>query len=217
VKKLALSATLLASLLLVVSLTPNISGQQQSSYSANVQKYKIAVVDISAVFKHYQPFTGQVEAIKKEVVATEATLKQERASILQMQEQLRGFNPGTEPFKKLDEEIASAQANFKLKADRLRKDFMDKEARVYHQAYLQIEKTIKLFAQHNDLGLVLRFSADEIDPSKPVMRTGVLRHINKPVIYQNGIDITQDIIVQLNQGGGQTARKPNTAAPAPRR
>ena len=81
-KKLVLSATLLASLLLVVSLTPNISGQQQGSYSANVQKYKVAVVDISAVFKHNQPFTGQVEAIKKEVAKTEATLKQERAGIL---------------------------------------------------------------------------------------------------------------------------------------
>ncbi len=215
-KKLVLSATLLASLLLVVSLTPTISGQQQSSYSANVQKYKVAVVDISAVFKHYQPFTGQVEAIKKEVANTEATLKQERAGILKKQEQLRGFNPGTEPFKKLDEEIASAQADFKLKADRLRKDFMDKEARVYHQAYLDIEKTIKLYAQHNDLGLVLRFSADEIDPSKPAMRPDVLRHINKPVIYQSGIDITQDIIIRLNQGS-QAARKPNAAAAAPRR
>ncbi len=215
-KKLVLSATLLASLLLVASLAPTISGQQQGGYSANVQKYKMAVVDISVIFKFYQPFTGQVEQIKKEVAATEAGLKQERAQILKQQEELRTFSPGTEEFKQRDESIAAAQATFKLKADRLRKDFMDKEARVYHQAYLDIEKSIKIYSQRNDVGLVLRFSADEIDSTRPPMRPDVLRHINKPVIYQNGIDITQDIINLLNQGG-QTARRPATAAPATRR
>ena len=40
----------------------------------------------------------------------------------------------------------------------------------------------------------------KIDPIDPNRREDVLRAINRPVVYQNGIDITPDVLQELNRG-----------------
>jgi hypothetical protein len=42
---------------------------------------------------------------------------------------------------------------------------------------------------------VLRFNGDEIDPNKP---QELIKAINNPIIFQNSIDITGDIMARLN-------------------
>jgi len=179
---------------------------QRSSLSANVSRYKLAVVDISAVFKWYKPFQSQVDQMKEDVKNAEAQLKQEQQGIAKLQKELRDFTPGSPDYKARDEKLAAQMAAFKLKVDRNRRDFMDREAKIYHVTYLTVEDEIKKYALHNDIGLVVRFNGEPLDPSKPPQRNEVLQNINKPVIFQNNIDITQDIIDLLNQRAQMASR-----------
>jgi len=54
--------------------------------------------------------------------------------------------------------------------------------------------------------LVLRFNGDQINPNRP---EEILKAINKPVVSQNNIDITPDVLALLNRGGS-----PGGVAPA---
>ena len=70
---------------------------------------------------------------------------------------------------------------------KLRKDFMEREAKVYYQTYLEVVDAVKYYAKRHNIGLVMRFNGEPVDPNR---RDDVLREINKPVVMQDQIDIT---------------------------
>jgi Skp family chaperone for outer membrane proteins len=163
---------------------------------ANSQRYHVAVVDISYVFKNHRRHQATIEAMKAEMTSTEAELKADSEKIRQMEEQRNTFNAGSKEYKDLDEELARNIAEFKLKMDRLRKSFMEREAKMYYQAYLEVNEAVKAYASRHDIGLVLRFNGDKVDVNR---REDVLREINKTVVFQNQIDITPDILALINR------------------
>ena len=61
-------------------------------------------------------------------MAAENGLKAERDRINGLMEQIKGFNPGTPEFKKLESEVAKAQGDFNVNAQLQKKDFMEREA-----------------------------------------------------------------------------------------
>lgn len=182
---------------------------QQTDHSANASRYGIGVVDVSYVFKKYSRFTSAMEGMKQEMQSAESQLKGERDSIQAKEEQAKQFNPTSPDFKQLDEEVARMKADFSIKAGRIRKDFLEREAKVYFQTYQEVSQAVQYYAQQHNLGLVLRFNGDQIDPNR---REDVLRGINKTVVHQNGIDITPDVLALLERGGitGGNASRPTT-------
>jgi Skp family chaperone for outer membrane proteins len=210
VKKLMLSATLLASLLIVFPLICSVlaqNPQQPASSSANVLHFKIAVIDMGKVFDSYGWFKSETERMNKTVAAAETSLKQEHQSILKLQEELGTYNPGTPAYKQLDERIAGEKATFKLKMDRQRKEIQSKTTDRVHRAYTDIEAAVKDYARTKQLGLVLKYRSEVVDPSKPKLPGDVKRDLANPIIFQNSIDITNDVIAMLNRGAA-VARKP---------
>ena len=184
--------------------------QAQNAAGINAQKHGIAVVDISYIFKNHKRHQAAIEAMKVEMTSTEATLKADSEKIRQMEEQRNAYNTGSPEYKQLDEELARNIAEFKLKMDRLRKDFMEREAKIYYQAYLEVSDAVKTYAERNDIGLVMRFNGDKIDGTR---REDVLREINKTVVFENRIDITPDILALVNRDVASTPQMGRQAMP----
>ena len=170
----------------------------------NASKYHVAVVDVSAIFKRHARFKTTMEQMKKEMEGIEADLKADRQKIAEQEQQRTQFNAGSAEFKQLDEEIARQMAEFNLKMGKLRKDFLEREAKVYYQTYLEVVDAVKYYAERQSIGLVLRFNSEPVDPNR---REDVLREINKPVVVEDRIDITGDVLVLLNRdpAGAQPA------------
>jgi Skp family chaperone for outer membrane proteins len=190
-----------------------VSSQAQNPAGANATKHGVAVVDISYIFKKHDRFRATMESMKKEMETTEAELKSDRDKIAQMEEQRNTYNAGSAEYKQMDEQLARNMAEFNLKMTKLRKEFLEREAKVYYQTYLEVSKAVEYYAQHHDIGLVIRFNGEPVDPNK---REDVLREINKPVVFQNQVDITPDVLALLNRdsGAAATATKPPAAAAA---
>jgi hypothetical protein len=66
------------------------------------------------------------------------------------------------------------------------------------------------FCQSYGIQLVVRFDRDAIDPSNP---QEVLAGLNRPVIFQNSLDITNYIIESLNGGPAHNEAKRNSQIP----
>jgi Skp family chaperone for outer membrane proteins len=182
---------------------------QSGSPSANASRFGIAVVDVSYIFKNYNQFKSSMEGMKSEMETAEGQLKGDRDSIVAKEEQRKLYNAGSSEYKQLDEDIARFKAEFNLKAGRIRKDFLEREAKVYYQTYTDVSNAVKYYAQQHGIGLVLRFNGDQVDPN---LREDVLRAINKPIVHQNNIDITPDVLALLNRAGGvpTAGRQPPT-------
>ena len=165
---------------------------------ANATNYHIAVVDISFIFKNYPAFTGQIDKLKKDMEAADGTLRAERDRLVQMEEERNTKKPGSPEFKQLDENLARLKAEFSIKQGTVRRDFMEKESAVYVQCYNQVSAAVKAYAEKNNIGMVLRFTGDEVtDKSAAPDREAVMRLIMQPIIHQNRIDITPDVLMTL--------------------
>jgi Skp family chaperone for outer membrane proteins len=177
---------------------------------ANASKYGIAVVDISAIFKRHTRFKTAMDNMKKEMEGIEAELKADREKIAQAEQQRNGYKSGSAEYKKMDEEVARQMAEFNLKMGRLRKDFLEREAKVYYQTYLEVVDAVNYYAKRQNIGLVLRFNGEPVDPNR---RDDVLREINKPVVMQDQIDITGDVLVLLNRDQAASGQPAATQQP----
>ena len=183
--------------------------QVPNPHGANATKHGIAVVDISYIFKEHARFKSTMESMKKEMEGIEAQLKADRDQIAASEQKRNGFNVGSAEYKTADEEVARMMSEFNLKMTRLRKDFLEREAKVYYQTYVEVNSAVKYYAERHNIGIVLRFNGEPVDPNR---REEVLREINKPVVFQNKIDITPDVLALLNRDP-QTARPAGTQIP----
>jgi Skp family chaperone for outer membrane proteins len=199
--------------LCVASLPAVARGQQQTQPttgpSANAPKYGYAVVDITYIFKKYSKFNQQMEGMKKAMEQADSQLKADRDAVASKEQMREQYQPASPEFKQLDEEIARLKAEFQLKAGKIRRDFMEREAQVYYTTFMEVSNAVQYYAQQHNIGMVLRFNGDTVDPNN---REDILRAINKPVVFQNNVDITPDVWALLERGSTQGAGQPvNTA------
>lgn len=193
--KTMLSAAI-AALLISGSLT-NSAAAQASAAGSNAPKFGVAVVDVSYIFKNHASFRKQMDGMKGEMQQIEQSLEGERKKILAKEEEKNSYKPGSPEFKKADDDSATLKAQFQLNMQRLRKDFMEKEAKAYYATYKEVSQAISYYAKQKNIGLVLRFNGE---PADPAQREAILRDINKPVQFQNQIDITPDVLAMVNRG-----------------
>ena len=196
----AATATLLCSLYVFPSTAP-----AQNPAGANATKFGIGVVDVGYIFKKHERFRDTMESMKKEMETIEQQLKAKRDQVAQKEQQRNSYKVGSPEYKQLDDELARSKADFNLEMTRLRKDFLEREGKVYYQTYLEVDNAVKYYAERHNIGLVFRFNGEAPDPNR---REDVLRAINKPVVFQNRIDITPDVLTLLNRQGGERVAQP---------
>jgi Skp family chaperone for outer membrane proteins len=195
-KRFIVATAATTALSMMVSLFPAAHAQAPNPAGLNAEKHGVGVVDVSYIFKEHKRFRDTMESMKKEMAAIEAELKADRDKIAATEQERNKYNVGSAEYKKFDEDVARMMAEFNLKMTRLRKDFLEREAKVYYQTYLEVVEAIGYYAKRHNIGLVIKFNGEPVDPNK---REDVLREINKPVIYQDNIDITPDVLALLNR------------------
>ena len=177
----------------------------------------VAVIDVGFIFKNAARFKQAMDDIKAddERFKQEVTGKQEamQAAIQNLQKMPKG----TTDYKILEEQIAGDQTKLRLDMARKQKDRIEAEAKVYYNAYRELEDRINRFATTYGIDLVLRFNAEPMDPAQP---ESVLNGINKFVVYQRDLNITGHILDQMNRGtppqGDRTGNGGNRGFQAPR-
>jgi len=80
----------------------------------------------------------------------------------------------------------------RLQLAKREKESIEAEAQAYYRTYKQIERVVADFAFRNQIGLVLRFSSEDIDPANT---NSIMSGVNRFVVFQNRLDIT-DIVLE---------------------
>jgi Skp family chaperone for outer membrane proteins len=163
----------------------------------------VAVLDISLVFEHFPEFQNQMTELKTQVEQFEAFLKKEQSELLKERDKLQSYTPGSKEFKELEESLTHKNTDLRLKMEQQRREFLEREARIYFDGYSQVYNVVSTLAQRNEIKLVLRFSSDSM---KADDRGSVLQSVNRPVIYQKNLNITNLVIEAL--GGKAPPPKP---------
>jgi Skp family chaperone for outer membrane proteins len=197
----------LGSLLSVVLLAASPSWGQATSGNASTTPAKrgtsVAVIDINYLFDHYDSFQKAMEEVQADIKSLETYLRDERQKLLKKAEQIKSISGNSPQYANLEEEIASTQTKLNLEAGRRRKAILDKEAKIYYNAYRQVERHITAFADRYGIDLVMRFQSEPMDLNE---RESVLKSINRMVVFQRNLNITEHILQELNRP--RMSRKP---------
>ncbi|MFM7070510.1 MAG: OmpH family outer membrane protein [Planctomycetota bacterium] len=155
----------------------------------------VVVIDISEVFKQHSSFNQQLNALKDEIKTLDAYYQAEQKKIVGQRDKLTSFNAGSPEYKRLEEEIARMASDLQVEMALKQKNVAEQEAKVYFNTYNQIYKQVEVFADSYGIGLVLRHNNVQMDPQK---RDTVLQGVNRAIVFQRNLDITEEIIKRVN-------------------
>jgi Skp family chaperone for outer membrane proteins len=203
-----------ASLAVVTALVSTVVAQQPAGQAAYARPAQgIALLDLSRVLKEHPRFQQEMAALKGQVQTAETTMKQKRDELRSQAEVLKSYQPGSLDYKRLEEKITTDSAQLQADVQLSRKDFLEKEAKAYHAAYQEVQQIVNWLAGQYGYVAVLRYNGEQVDPNDP---ESILRDINKPVIWHNqGVDITELVLQQLNARAGTAARPAQPGIPQP--
>ncbi len=157
----------------------------------------VAVIDLQEVFKQNIRFKQALEDIRKDTEGLAAKTRTEQTKLQKMVEELKNFKPGTPDYKTREEEIARLESNVRVTLGLERKDLRDREAKLHFHAYEEVLGIVEVFAERYGIALVIRFNAEEMDPSNP---ESIMMGLNRHVVYQRNLNITDAIIAEINKG-----------------
>ncbi len=198
---------------LVCSLITSHAAAQAPQKPAGPTGGAIGLLDVNYIFKNHHRFKLQMEEMRGDVERAEATVQKEREAIQRLAEQLEQYR-GTRDYRAMEQDIADRQAKLAVQVRMQQREFLEREARIYHNTYKEISQAVDYYCRSHNLAMVLRFSGDPADTTRP---EEVLRDINKPVVwYREGMDITGHILADINrdqQRVGQPVTPGSTQSP----
>jgi Skp family chaperone for outer membrane proteins len=205
-----LSAVATASLAAAAMIFSDASAQApRHAASQSGSPGRIALVDIQYIFKHHPRFKQQMEQMRKDVESAEAEVQKRTGEIRQRAQQLEQYK-GTRDFKMMEQEIADLEAKLAVDVRMQKREFLQREAKIYHNTYREILQAVDYFCRQNGIAMVMRFNGDPADTENP---QEVLRDINKPIVWhQNSLDITPRVLEDIDRGSGAAAN-PNAHRP----
>jgi Skp family chaperone for outer membrane proteins len=158
----------------------------------NLAGPRLALLDVSRIFKNHARFKGMMEDMKADVERAEAQVKTERETITKLAERLQEFRKGTPDYNQMETELAKRQADLSVQVQLQKNEFLRREAKIYNAVYQEIWQATDYFAKQHRIDMVLRFNSEPVDAERP---DSVLTFINKPVVwYDGGLDITDAIL-----------------------
>ena len=174
----------------------------------------IVLPDATSLIKDNAHLKALMADMQRDVTKTEDIFRKERDTLRQLSEELKDMRAGTPEYKAREEEITKRGTDLNVKIQLQRKEFLQRESRIYFSVYQEIQQEVAYFAANNNISMVLRTSSEPVDVEKP---DDILREMNKPVVWSSkGLDITQYIKEQLKRRYGdtnQTAQPPRQGVP----
>ena len=188
-----LCATIVAGMLLV-------NASAVPTFAQGTTGTSVVVLDVGKVFKEHTRFNQALDVMKEDVSKFEKYLQDQRTVIQQMVEELkRKYKPGSPEYNAREAEIAKKTSDLQVDTGLKRKEFMQKEAKLYYNTYTDVTNAVEKFAIKYNIQLVLRFNSEEIKQDDPKT---IIAGVNASVVYHNNRDITKAIIAEVNRGVG---------------
>jgi Skp family chaperone for outer membrane proteins len=173
----------------------------------------VALLDVTYIFKNHARFKAEMEQMREDVKHAGDSVKSQQEKLAKLADDLKNYRSGTPEYKAAEEQLANGQAKLSVDVQRQKKEFLQAEAKIYHNVYQEILQVTDYYCKQNGIDMVIKFNGDPVDVDQP---DSVLAYINKPVVwYQTRFDITPDILKLLNRAPANpgTASRPGVQLP----
>lgn len=214
-KKLIVSLSAVAALLAVLLSATQTFGQAGAPQARAPRPHQIGLIDMAYVFNNYEKFKALQSAVQEDLkVAREkaqATIEKMKA----LNEQLTSgeIKKDSPEAKNIEAQLIKMQTELEVFGKVTQNDNLKREAEIYRQIYLEVQDTIKVYADHYGYTLIIRFDRESVAESTDPQQ--VLQRLTRQVVYhRTEDDLTKVILDQLNRSYASAGGRPAPAAAA---
>ena len=154
----------------------------------------VYLLDVGKIFKNHARFNAEMDRMKKEVELFRKQVQRDQTSIQQQAEKLKTMNPETREYKTFQTQLAKASAEIQVEHQLKNKEFMEREAKLYLETYVDVSNRVAAFCDANKIQMILRYNSED---SKSTDRQSVMQKVNNSIVYQSGRNVTDYIIQQV--------------------
>ena len=174
-------------LLLLALLVPVLSADETRS------DLPIGLIDVGYVFKHYKPATEKLAELKPALQELEKTVQLRQVEIEQIQRKLAAPKEGDDRAK-LQAQIAKLQQELRVYIETERQTLQKRELQIQADIYKLMQAEVQKIAKERGLKLVVLRPRGNLESQD----AGELnRTLNQLVIFEDGLDVTDDVLKAL--------------------
>jgi Skp family chaperone for outer membrane proteins len=151
----------------------------------------IALVNVDRILKTHKPLLAKLDPIKEEAKELDATVQVRQAELETVGGKLRGAQPGSPDQQRLQLQFIKLQNELQQFITNERQSLQKKEVTIYLDFFRQLDAEVSKYAKAHKLQLVLRQYDTSYDEGQPL--PDILKALNRTVLYEDQLDITDDI------------------------
>jgi Skp family chaperone for outer membrane proteins len=197
VKKYLLSTAVTAAIFTVcfagTCLTDNPASAQAPAVSQGMPM-PVGLVDVNFILKNHTRLTDAKNKLKAEADKIQKDFEAQLADVANRAKQLGpgGYKPGSPEYNELEERLSKEQAAIKTNIAHKRREFVEREAKLLYDAYVEVNREVQAYCQARGIAVVLNFDHESIRDDSP---ENVARGITNPVVFFNrDFDITPAVM-----------------------
>jgi Skp family chaperone for outer membrane proteins len=157
----------------------------------------IGLVNIEKIAQQYKPFQKQVAELQEQAkeLQTSGALKQ--SELQTVGSELQKTPQGTAEFQKLQAQYGRLQRELQAFVQEGQQKIRDKDLKISLSLHREIDQVLKPYCKAKGLKLVVRMPGTSLDENQNQQQ--ILQAISRGVLYEDGLDITDDVLKLLNE------------------
>jgi len=179
---------------LSIRFSANADDEQTEADTKQVSVH-VALLDVGRVFKESATFKEEMQVIREELADAQRDFTKQQEALAVVTAEHKQLTPGSKDYLDLAQAIATDEVKLKTKIARQKARTMHQEAEAYASHYNLLRQVVDEYAKKHKIRLVLRQNTSEMNPDEP---KSVLGSINRFVIFEDQLDITDDILQIVN-------------------
>jgi Skp family chaperone for outer membrane proteins len=155
----------------------------------------VGLVNVDRILKEYKPLNDKIDPLKAEAKDLDGKIQVRQAELETVANQARQTQPGSTEFQRLQIQLVKLQTDLQQFVAKGRHDLQQKEATVYLTFFRQLDAEVSKYAKANGLKLVLRQYETSFEEGQSL--NDVAKSLNRQILYEEGLDITDAILKAL--------------------
>lgn len=156
----------------------------------------LALIDMAKVFKQSKMFESKRDALKQQISESEEVARTKRAALERLNKSLEGLEKGTEDRTEVERLVKKSNDEFETYRREESAKFLKAESTIYREVYELATSEVAKYCRDHGIDVVIRFNGEPLPVDKP---QELLQSMNRQIVYENGLDITDEIVVAVNQ------------------
>jgi Skp family chaperone for outer membrane proteins len=165
----------------------------------------IALVNVDRILTTHKPLIEKLEPLKSAAKELDAAVQVRQTELEKVGNQFRSAPPGSPEQQRLQLQFVKLQTELQQFIANEQQAQHKKQAAVYVTFFRQLDAEISKYAKAHGIKLVLRQHATSYDEGQPLQE--ILKALNRAILYEDGLDITDEILKSLEATTADTGRE----------